>query len=349
VRRRHVAVGLGLVAITALAACSSGSAADQGPRKVAFVVANSQLNFAKEMSAGFRAGVAAVGGVDQTVTGPDIEDGAKELQIFQELTKSYRSGISVFTLAPDLFVEPLAAARHSGIPLIAVDNPAPPASGVQLFIGNDNYELGRILADQVIGRLPAGAKGTVIIGTTTPGVPVLDRRADGMRDRLTERLPGVKVVGPFDTKHEVASNLAAWKLLVQANPDALAFLATGDADGWHLAQIRRSTHGKWLAGAFDLDPRSLQAVKDGDLVLVSPEHYLKGAIAGRLQAEHARTGKALPKGWIYTPGLAVTPANIDEIITRQASPAAKESWFAPKIKQILDHTSTYLRPLSAAG
>jgi ribose transport system substrate-binding protein len=235
------------------------------------------------------------------------------------------------------------------VPLIAVDNPAPPASGVQLFVGNDNYELGKLLADQVIGRLPAGAKGTVVIGTTAPGVPVLDRRADGMRDRLHQRLPAVTVVGPFDTKQEVASNLAAWKLLVRANPHALAFLGTGDADGWHLAEIRGSTHAKWLAGGFDLDPRSLQAVKDGDLLLVSPEHYLKGAIAGQLQAEHASTGKALPKGWIYTPGLAVTPANIDEIIARQASPASKQAWFMPKVKQILDHESAYLRPLSAAG
>jgi ribose transport system substrate-binding protein len=236
------------------------------------VVANEQLNFSKEMAAGFKAGVAGVRGVEETVTGPDIVDGAKEVQIFQQLAKDHRSGISVFTLAPDLFVEPLAAAQRDGIPLIAVDNPAPAASGVTLFVGNDNYELGELLADQVIGRLPAGAKGTVVIGTTTPGVPVLDRRADGMRDRLTERLPGVKVVGPFDTKQEVASNLAAWKLLVRTNPDALAFLGTGDADGWHLAEIRQSTHGKWLAGGFDLDPRSLQAVKDGDLLLVSPEH-----------------------------------------------------------------------------
>jgi ribose transport system substrate-binding protein len=157
------------------------------------------------------------------------------------------------------------------------------------------------------------------------------------------------VVGPFDTKREVASNLAAWKLLVKANPDALAFLGTGDADSWHLAEIRRSTHGKWLAGGFDLDPRSLQAVKDGDLLLVSPEHFLKGAIAGRLQAEHARTGKALPKGWIYTPGLAVTPANVDKIIARQASPEAKRAWFAPLVQQILDHRSAYLRPIGDAG
>jgi ribose transport system substrate-binding protein len=116
-----------------------------------------------------------------------------------------------------------------------------------------------------------------------------------------------------------------------------------------VAQIRRSTPAARLAGGFDLDPRWLQAVKDGDLLLVSPEHYLKGAIAGRLQAQHARTGRALPKGWIYTPGLAVTPANIDEILARQASPTAKESWFAPKVMQILADISAYLRPLSAAG
>ena len=239
----------------------------------------------------------------------------------------------------------MAAAARAGIPVVAVDNPPAPGSRVPLFIGNDNYQLGQMLADQAISRIPAGAAGTVVIGTTTPGVAVLDLRAKGMRDELRKRLPRVTVIGPFDTKQDTLANLAAWRLLVQANPSALAFLGTGDADGWNLATIRRQTHGTWLAGAYDLDPRSLQAVREGNLLLVSPEHFVKGALAGQLQAIHARDGTALPTGWIFTPGLDVTSANIDQISARQASASAREAWLAAEIDRILHHLDEYRRPL----
>ncbi|HEX2805056.1 MAG TPA: substrate-binding domain-containing protein [Kineosporiaceae bacterium] len=312
------------------------------------MVANRQLNFSREMADGYRAGVREVGGVEADVTGPDIVDGPRELQLFQTAAAGASGGVSLFTLDPDLFVESLTSVTGRGLPVIAVDNPAPLGSGVPLFVGNDNLELGRMLADAAISRLPDGATGTVVVGTSTPGAPVLDRRAEGIREELESRLPGVKVLGPFDSKQEVGANLAAWRTLVKANPKALAFLGTGDADGWDLAAVRAETRGKWLAGAFDLDPKALAAVKAGHLLLVSPEHFLKGALAGRLQASHAK-GSAQPKGWVYVPGLVVTPDNVDAVIARQASPATREAALRPQIDDILDHLPQRLRPIDQAG
>jgi ribose transport system substrate-binding protein len=350
VRRRTFPALLAGVALLALAGCSGGRAAGSpGPVKIGFVVANSRLNFAKEMMYGFGTGVRQVPGVEYVATGPDIVDGSKELQLFQQLTSTCRAGVSVFTLSPELFADPLASARHAGVPLIAVDNPASAGSNVDLFIGNDNYQLGKMLADQVAAKLAPGTTGEILLGTSNPGVPVLDRRADGMRDELRSRLPGVTVLGPFDTKHEVAGNLAAWRLLVKANPHALAFLGTGDTDGWNLAAIRKATHGRWLAGAYDLDPKSLRAVKEGHLLLVSPEHFIKGALAGRLQAALAKTGQALPRGWLYTPGLDITAANIDEIIARQVTEKSREAWFRPIIAKVIADQAQYLRPLADAS
>ena len=341
---RCLAALLALGIAAGQAACSSSRTEGRTPR-VAFVIANSQLNFANEMAIGFRAGVTQFPGVVQTVVGPPTVDGPKELQMFQDQTKESKDGVSVFTMSPDLFAGPMAEARNDGVPVIAVDNPPPPSSNVKLFVGNDNFALGQMLADAVAAKLPPSATGKIVLGTSTPGVPVLDRRAAGMRDELHKKLPAVTVVGPFDTKQDTAANLAAWGILVEANPTALAFLGTGDADGWNLAAIRRNTHGSWLAGAYDLDSRSLQAVKDGDLLLVSPEHFIKGAIAGRLQAEHAKTGKALPEGWIYTPGLAVDQTNIDAIIARQATPQSRAAALNPQVDKILNDKS-YLRPMS---
>jgi ribose transport system substrate-binding protein len=346
---RGAALLLGVIATLPAAACSSGSEPPAKAPKVVFVVANTQLSFSREMQAGFLTGVGQVSGVKAQIVGPDIVDGPAEVKLFQSAAGAEPGGVSVFTLSPDLFVDPLSAATADGLPMIAVDNPPPSGSGVTLFVGNDNTELGKKLADAVIDRLPTDAKGTVVLGTSTPGVPVLDQRVAGMRAEFARRLPGVEVLGAFDTKQDVDVNLAAWGVLVKANPGALAFLGTGDADGWNLASIRSRAHAKWLAGAFDLDPRAMSAVKAGDLLLVSPEHFVKGALAGRLQASHALDGTALPKGWVYTPGLAVTPDNIDAVMARQVSTATKEAALGDEIDALLRHLPQRIRPLSQAG
>jgi ribose transport system substrate-binding protein len=345
--RRFVARVVVALLVLGLNACggSGGSAGSGGPAEVAFVVANSELNFAKEMSAGFRAGVDRVSGVTAVVAGPEIVDGPKQVQMFEDITKSTKDGVSIFTLSPEVFAQPLAKAVSDGIPVIAVDNPPLTASGVRLFVGNDNYQLGRMLADEAIAKLPAGASGKIVIGTSTPGVRVLDRRAKGMRDELKAKLPGVTVLGPFDTKQEVAANLAAWRTLTMVNKHALAFLGTGDADGWNLAAIRHETKATWVAGAFDLDQKSLAAVKADELVLVSPEHFVKGEVAGYLQAKHAKDGTPLPEGWVYIPGLAVNTANIDAIMARQKSPTATATAVAATVDTILGDPS-YQRPLT---
>jgi ribose transport system substrate-binding protein len=336
---------LALLLLLGPVACTKQDEQKDRTPTVGFAVANKQLNFSQEMSLGFMAGVNQVKGVSLQVDGPNIVDGPRQLALFQEMKKSAPDGISVFTLTPELFAEPMAAAIAEGVPIIAVDSPALPSAGVELFIGNDSYELGRLLARKVITQLPTNATGKVVLGTASPGVSVLDRRAMGIRDEFKERLPAVTVFGPFDTKQEVEANLEAWEILVKVNPSALAFIGTSDADGWNLAEIRHREIASWVAGAFDIDPKSLAAVKAGDLILVSPEHYVKGAVAGRLQAEHAKTGKALPKGWLYVPGLAIDRFNVDEILARQATVATRAEASSAVVEKVLTDPA-YLRPMS---
>jgi len=328
----------------------AASAGTTTPR-VAFVGVANEQNFDKEMATGFTVAVRQVGGVESSVEGPARMDNAAEAKVFEEVLRTGKApdGVTMHMQAADLFAPLLADAHAKNIPIIAVDNKMDPTSGVELYVGNDNYMLGQTLADQVIKQLPADAKGDVVIGTPVPGVPVLELRAKGIRDEFAKRLPDVDVLGPFDSKQDPLVNLTAWTNLVDSNPDALAFMGTGDADAYNLAGIRKKRKAKWLAAAFDLDPKSLAAVKEGNLLLVSPEHFVKGAVAGRLQAQHAKDrARPLPKGWIYTPGLAVTRENIDEIMKRQASESSREAWFTPRVDEILRDQQTYVRPLNDA-
>jgi ribose transport system substrate-binding protein len=333
-----------------LAACGGGddTAAGSPPpaagTTVALTVPSQGLNFSQETAEGFQSGVAAVDGVTARVVGPPVPDPQAQLELFRPVLDS-SAGASVFTLAPDVFAEPLAAAARKGTPLVAVDNPPLPSAGVGLYIGNDNIALGRQLAQQIVAGLPAGTEGgTIVIGTAAAGAVVLQDRVTGMQQEFRRRIPDVTIKGPFETKLDVETNSTTWGSLIKGTPDALAFVGTGDADAISLGAWKEQTKGSWAAGGFDLEPAALLAAKRGDLTLVSPEHYLKGAVAGRLLAHEAKSGTPLPQGWLRTPGLTITKANVDEIINRQSSPATKASWFATQVEKLTETPATVPMP-----
>ena len=320
-----------------------------GRPAVAFLAADAALDITQEMTFGFGFGVERVGGVAHDESGTEIGDTARQFTTLRNLRKSYPGGLSVFTQNPELLAASLAQTIESGTPVVAVDSPPAIGSGVSLYVGNNNYLLGTMLAEQAADRLPATAAGVVVLGTSVPGAPALDLRVTGIREELRRRLPHVRVLGPFDTKQGPVANRAAWRTLVAANPGALAFLGTGDADSQNLASIRLLSRGTWLAGGFGLDRRALHAVRTGNLLLVSPEPFLQGAIAGMLQAEYAKSGAPLPRGWIVTPGLPITAANVDRILDRQESLGNRSRWFQQVVDAIVTRPEAYLRPLDAAG
>ena len=332
-----------VLAGTSLAACSSEP---DRPRsnKIAVVVVGAKQGFGAEMMDGFTAGAEQVGGVEVRATGTDLVDGPRQVEIFEGLTATHPGGITAFSFTPDMLAPAQAAADKKGIPLIALDTPPSPSSNVELMVANDNVELGRQLAATIAGQLPPTSKGTIVVGTQSPGAQVLDQRAQGIRDEFAKLLPGVTVLGPLDTKQDPGQNLKAWRLLVKANKNALAFLGTGE-EAESLVEVRRETKGSWLAGAVTSAPDALLAVKDGDLLTVSAEYRTEGMVAGRLQARYATTGERLPTGWIMVPGLPITEENVNEFLTRDASTTSSNAWSRTMTDTILNDLKKYLRPL----
>ena len=160
--------------------------------------------------------------------------------------------------------------------------------------------------------------------------------------------PNIQVSGPFYTEQDEAATRKAWTKLVQANPTIVAAVAVGD-EGGAIAAVRKATGGTWLGAAFDLNPEALTAVQAGDLVaLVSPEHFVKAAVAAELLARHAESGDPLPQGWIYIPGLTVTATNVAQIAARQASDQSRAAALQPQIDKIVKDPKAYLRPLNDA-
>ncbi|HEY0543559.1 MAG TPA: sugar ABC transporter substrate-binding protein [Actinoallomurus sp.] len=343
----------GLAAILVLgltAACGdSGSSSGSKRLKMGIAVPNNSLNFAREMYQGATSAAQHAGNIDFKVVGPPNTDGPAEVQLFQNLIVTHRDGVVLFNLDPPIFTRPAAQAVDQGVPIVALDTAPTNGSKVDFFVGTDNYELGGLLAQAAVKKLGADAKGTVVIGQTDPGVPVLDNRVKGIKETIAKLAPGLKTLGPFHTFSDPAQNYNAWIAQVHAHPDALAFLGVGDADSYDLAKIKQQEKGKYLTAGFDVDPKTLQAVKDGtNFAGIDPEHFLKGYVSTAVLAQYVRDGKKLPHGWFKTPGMVIDSSNIDQVIAREKSPQAAYDYYKQEIDKLLANVTGDLRPLSQA-
>lgn len=344
-RASGTALAAGLLVAT-LTGCGHGKPAAAKTHEVYYLTTSTTGPFSVQESEGFRFGAGRVPGAIAKVVGPQTMDTIKQVQMLQQLIKDPLDSLSVTMVGAEAFTDSFAAATKKGITLVAIDT-TPVGSDIHLFVGNDNYDLGQHLAGMVAAALPVAATGNVILGSPRVGVAVLDARALGFQDEMRKLRPRVHVVGPLDTSDRPDAAKLAWRRLALANPHALAMASVG-ADGAVLAGLKQSEHATWTAAAFDIDPDSLRAVKRGDLLLISPEHFLEGAVAGQLQAEYASRGTELPGGWVFIAGVPVTKQNVDEIIAREATVATRQAWFGPVLQQVFGQHGPEIRPMDQA-
>jgi ribose transport system substrate-binding protein len=316
-------------------------------QNVAFVYWNTATNAFQEMALGVKQAVAERQGVNLVSTAPTANNPSQVVQMFESARQTSKDGIILQALVADLFLRPVKSATDAGIPVIAIDAPPPANAGVDLFVSNDNVEVGRMLAREILKDIPESAKGEIVIGNTGPGVPPLEQRIQGMTEVIKKERPNITVAGPFNTNGQTGSLsdvYGVWSGIIKAHSDALAYLAPSNADAAALATLQRQTGKKLLVGGCDLEPTALQGVKEGYIrALVSPEHWLKGYIAMRLLLDHVKQGKAIPKGFWDSGALLITKKNIDAIIERQKDEASRAKWFAPVAALQLGNPAKYLR------
>jgi ribose transport system substrate-binding protein len=324
-----------LASLSVGAALFVAATAQSAEKNVAFVYWNTTTNAFQEMALGVKQAVKESRGVNLVSTAPNSSNPSQVVSMFQSATQTSKDGIILQALVADIFARPVKDATAAGIPVIAIDAPPPANSGVDLFVSNDNFEVGRAVAREIIKGIPADAKGEIVLGTTGPGVPPLEHRLTGMQEIIKKERPNVTIVGPLNTAGatgtgSTSENYEVWNGIIKAHPDALAFMAPSNTDAASLATYQRQTGKKLLVGGCDLEPIALQGVKDGYIkALGSPEHWLKGYIAMKLLIDKAQKGKAIPKGFWDSGALLITRANINAVIVRQGSEATRAAYFKP--------------------
>ncbi|HEX9342560.1 MAG TPA: sugar ABC transporter substrate-binding protein [Actinomycetota bacterium] len=314
---------------------------------LAFVYASTTDNPFQEMALGAKAAADEDGNVKLTETAPTGIDGPKEVTLFQSAARSATDGVAYMTTFPNLFVRPLQSALSANVPIVAVDALAPKGADVKTAVANSNTALGVALGEAFVKANP-NPNGEVVEGLDIPTLPLLQQRMAGFTSVVKQKLPNMKISGPFDTKAEATDNYNAWKAVVQAHPNATAFVGVGGQDGVSLPLIEQQTGKHFLAGSADLPPQALTAVKKGQIfALSSPEHWMKGYIAMRMLIQSKRNCTAIPEGWWNSGNLIVDKSNIDDIIARQQTADSRKAWFQKVVSEQL--TSKPIQPLSAAN
>jgi ribose transport system substrate-binding protein len=313
---------------------------------IAVITASTTQNAFQEMAWGAEA-AAEHEGVNISAAAPNGVNPTQEVSQFQAATQTSKDGVAVMTTAPENFIRPFKTATEEGVPVIAMDAPAPEGSGVETFVGNSNTEVGEAVAEEIIKEIPKGEGGEIVLANDIPGLILLELRIEGMENVLKKERPELKLVGPFNVGSEPTENYDNWNNLIKAHPDAVAYLAPGDQDAVSLQRIQKQTGAKYLVGACDVDPIALEAVEGGYVqVLGDPYHFMKGYISGSLLAMHAKEDKEIPEGW-WNPGSGiVNKANVAEITKREESQANRIEFFEPIAEKELANPEEFVKPLS---
>jgi ribose transport system substrate-binding protein len=280
---------------------------------------------------------------------PEQTDTTQEIAEFQSMQPKAPDGIAVETVAPPALTAPLSQAVSKKIPIVAVDSAPVSGSNVTAFVGNDNIAIGYSMAKVLIQKIPKNKKGEVVFGNPVPNLPLLQDRIKGMQEALRKYRPGLTFSQVYAINPSPSGALASYSQLASEFPNAVAFMGPGDQIATVFPTISRETHKHYLVGGCDVDPQALKGVKEGYVdVIGDPEHFMKGYLAIWALTQHAQ-GKPLFKGWLNSGNGVITSANINSILHRETSNAARYAWYKSRIQSITSNLQSHIKPIADAN
>jgi ribose transport system substrate-binding protein len=251
------------LALAVLAAVwMAGCGARHSTKEVYYLVAtNVTLPYWQTAEAGFKK-AAAEYGVTAKIAGPEGYDPQGELAELQHVVAAKPAGILVSVADAAVLAPGIDAAISAGIPVITIDSDAV-ASHRLYFIGTNNLEAGRLGGRRVIDKL--GGKGNVVFFTLT-GQPNTEERLKGFKDVFASR-PGMAIAAVVDIKGDprIAFDKAQ-EFLSLAGPKKIdAFVCLDSSSGKIVADALKRAGGGRLLVAWDVNPDTLQGIKDGTI------------------------------------------------------------------------------------
>lgn len=249
-------------------------------------------------------------GVDATFTGPPDFNVARQIEFIKAAIAAGADGIGTTMPDPEAFNDVVAEALQKGVPVIAVNADAPKSKRLA-YIGQGNFEAGRAMGREIVKLLPDG--GEVLLTTHTAGAYNLEERLRGVQEVLREggKFKPQVLVGTTDM---VKAN-ALISSYFQGHPGTRGFFAVDDITGSAIAQLieRDGLKGKVFAGAFDLVPDVMNAIKAGAMQFtIDQQPYLQGFNAV-MQLYLLKKYQLAPAD-VNTGVAPITAANVDKVM-----------------------------------
>ena len=212
-------------------------------------------------------------GVDVQYLGPDRFSIAEFVSLIDAAIAARPQGIAVTITDPAAVMEPLQRAAEAGIPVVAINAADPEGEVPYLFyIGSDEYRAGYLGGQRM---LEAGFEGSAVCASHEIGNLMHETRCRGFADALKEQ--GVDVV-VLDITSDTATAIEVFRSHFTAHPETGAVMTLGP-DGmssWR-AFTSESDRTDVLHATFDMDPLTLDAIRDGvTLFTIDQQQYLQG-------------------------------------------------------------------------
>ncbi|UUZ81425.1 substrate-binding domain-containing protein [Paenibacillus sp. P26] len=166
-------------------------------------------------------------GTKLIVKAPDEAGLEQQIRMMENLIKQHVDGIAISPIDVDALTPYINKAMEAGIKVICFDNDAPQSDRLA-FIGIDNYEAGRKMAQFVKHLL--GGQGMVIAETGMASFSGIRERVSGFRDELAQSpdLQLLELRTDGDNADRATANL---EMMIQAHPHFDVFVGLDSVAG----------------------------------------------------------------------------------------------------------------------
>jgi ABC-type sugar transport system substrate-binding protein len=310
-----VTVSVALVALTGCSAGGGGASAGGSSAKPVFVFLPKSLNNPYWVDA--RKGMedeAKKLGVTAKFLGPENDDAAAQVAIFDSILATHPAGIAISPNDPASVTSDIAAARAAGIPVIAWDGPVP-NSQVQGYIGTDNVAAGEQAGEALAKAV--GQKGDVAVVIGSLSAVNLNQRLTGVKKAIA-KYPNMKIVATEVSNESIATAQSASETILQAHPTLAGFVGIGGSDLPGIAGALKSG-GKCSSVksvGFDVVPQGIAGMKGGCVsALISQKPFGMTAQALKILSDMNAKKSSLKDGFNVDTGVVtVTPDTLDTFL-----------------------------------
>jgi len=183
-----------------------------------------------------------------------------------QIEDAIAGGIDVLIISPlttDALVPVVNRAKKKGIKVIAADRTV--NTDVDLYIGANSVESGRIAGRYFVDRLKDGGNVVEIQGTL--GASATIDRAEGFRNAIEDEA-GLEIVASQSGDFTRAGGQKVMEQLIQSNPDINAVYAHNDemALGAYRAIKEAGREGEMFVAGIDGSDAAFQSIKAGQMV-----------------------------------------------------------------------------------